>query len=202
MACSPLGTKDQVFGSMLFRCDGKRLFQQPLNMATSHSAPALARFQQPVPYDTSSAWAFEASGTTCDVHLLHGAKTPCFLVSCRRQCFQDDFSVLSSLANQKSPRPSTVRHKRRQTHSEPQRRSHLLYLLERPPQIDISRSLAYASHVLENAESPAVDLLFVKQFASELIATTFSFLESIYDGSAHVQPNLIRTFASWLPAVA
>ncbi|KAH6911308.1 hypothetical protein BKA70DRAFT_1560399 [Coprinopsis sp. MPI-PUGE-AT-0042] len=53
-------------------------------MATSHSAPALARFQQPVPYDTSTAWAFEASGTTCDVHLLHGAKTPCFLVSCRR----------------------------------------------------------------------------------------------------------------------
>ncbi|KAH6884726.1 hypothetical protein BKA70DRAFT_136139 [Coprinopsis sp. MPI-PUGE-AT-0042] len=77
-------TKDQVFGSMLFRCDGKRLFQQPLNVATSHSAPALARFQQPVPYDTSTAWAFEASGTTCDVHLLHGAKTPCFLVSCRR----------------------------------------------------------------------------------------------------------------------
>ncbi|KAH6907900.1 hypothetical protein BKA70DRAFT_1488367 [Coprinopsis sp. MPI-PUGE-AT-0042] len=67
---------------------------------------------------------------------------------------------------------------------------------QRQPQIDISRSLAYASHVLENAESPAVDLLFVKQFASELIATTFSFLESIYDGSAHVQPNLIRTFAS------
>ncbi|KAH6892727.1 hypothetical protein BKA70DRAFT_1440776 [Coprinopsis sp. MPI-PUGE-AT-0042] len=35
------------------------------------------------------------------------------------------------------------------------------------------RSLPYASHVLENAESPAMELLSVKQFSSELITTTF-----------------------------
>ncbi|KAH6888297.1 hypothetical protein BKA70DRAFT_59464 [Coprinopsis sp. MPI-PUGE-AT-0042] len=45
----------------------------------------------------------------------------------------------------------TARHKCCQTLSERQRSSRLLHSLERPPQIDVSRSLAYASHVLENA---------------------------------------------------
>ncbi|KAH6874662.1 hypothetical protein BKA70DRAFT_1412821 [Coprinopsis sp. MPI-PUGE-AT-0042] len=92
------------------------------------------------------------------------------------------FLCVHKLATQKSPRPPTVRHKRRQPHSELQRRSYLLYLLERPPQIDISRSLAYASHVLENAKSPTMELLLVKQLVSELITTIFWLLEPIDDG--------------------
>ncbi|KAH6907864.1 hypothetical protein BKA70DRAFT_346641 [Coprinopsis sp. MPI-PUGE-AT-0042] len=90
---------------------------------------------------------------------------------------QDVFDVSSSLAIQKSIRTPTARRKCRPTHSERQRRRYLLHSPQRPPQIDVSRSLAYASHVLENTKSP-------------------TFLESIDDRPAHVQPHRLQTVAS------
>ncbi|KAH6907844.1 hypothetical protein BKA70DRAFT_346234 [Coprinopsis sp. MPI-PUGE-AT-0042] len=69
------------------------------------------------------------------------------------------FSSSSSVAIQKSTRPPTARRECRPTHSERRRSSHLLHSLERPPQIDVSRSLAYASHVLEIAKSPVMERL-------------------------------------------
>ncbi|KAH6911348.1 hypothetical protein BKA70DRAFT_1424093 [Coprinopsis sp. MPI-PUGE-AT-0042] len=62
---------------------------------------------------------------------------------------QDDFPVSSSLSMQKSTRPPTAGRECRPTQSERQRSSHLLHSLE----------LAYASHVPENAKSPAMELL-------------------------------------------
>ncbi|KAH6888324.1 hypothetical protein BKA70DRAFT_1572980 [Coprinopsis sp. MPI-PUGE-AT-0042] len=73
--------------------------------------------------------------------------------------------------------PPTARCKCRRTHSEHQRSSHLLHSLERPLQIDVLQSLAYASHVLENMESPAL-------------------LEPIDDRPADVQPHRLQTVAS------
>ncbi|KAH6911312.1 hypothetical protein BKA70DRAFT_1220326 [Coprinopsis sp. MPI-PUGE-AT-0042] len=71
--------------------------------------------------------------------------------------------------------------------------------MQRPPQIDISRSLAYASHVLENAKSPTLELLLVKQLVSELITTTFSFLESIYDDPCIARRQAVGCSVSILP---
>ncbi|KAH6907882.1 hypothetical protein BKA70DRAFT_1427712 [Coprinopsis sp. MPI-PUGE-AT-0042] len=71
----------------------------------------------------------------------------------------------------------TAHQKYRQTHSEHQSSPYLLHSLERPFQIGISRSLAYASHVLENAKSPAL-------------------LEPIDDSPAPLRPSRLRSFAS------
>ncbi|KAH6907834.1 hypothetical protein BKA70DRAFT_1400849 [Coprinopsis sp. MPI-PUGE-AT-0042] len=148
--------------------------------------------------------AYESDGGRQCVRLLLTSYCSPILIVALHPVLPGRFLCVVKLATQKSPRPPTVRHKRRQTHSATKRRSHLLYLLERPPQINISRSLAYASHVLENAKSPAMEfpscpsgsILPRTSSASELMNPDPPLLYVQIDAQPNVTLDLLKSLAS------
>ncbi|KAH6907899.1 hypothetical protein BKA70DRAFT_1488363 [Coprinopsis sp. MPI-PUGE-AT-0042] len=110
---------------------------------------------------------------------------------------QDDFSASSSLAIQKSTRPTTARRECRPTRSERQpTTAYPLFATATTANRHFTKPSLRQPHPGEREIARDGASLLVNQFASELITTTSKFLKSIDDAPAHVQPNRLQTFAS------